>query len=122
MEKIAAVSECGFAVTEESISSSEAVADYVKRVFLASVDDQDQDGVLDNRDRCPNTPAGVRVDSSGCPLDTDGDGVYDYLDECPGTPSGVKVVVVKSPPILFMKTTNAWPFGTLTPGRPRTYC
>jgi OOP family OmpA-OmpF porin len=31
------------------------------------------------------------VDRDGCPLDTDGDGVYDYLDKCPGTPAGVKV-------------------------------
>ena len=45
----------------------------------------------DYLDKCPNTPKGVKVNSSGCPLDTDGDGVYDYLDKCPDTPSGVKV-------------------------------
>jgi OOP family OmpA-OmpF porin len=27
----------------------------------------------------------------GCPLDSDGDGVPDYLDKCPGSPAGVKV-------------------------------
>ncbi|MFC1798232.1 OmpA family protein [Thermodesulfobacteriota bacterium] len=97
MEKIAAVSECGLAVTEESIRSSEDVADFVKKVFLAGVDDQDRDGVLDNRDLCPDTPVGVRVNSSGCPLDTDGDGVYDYLDKCPGTPSWFMVDSVGCP-------------------------
>ena len=53
--------------------------------------DADGDGVPDYRDKCPNTPKGVRVDSDGCPLDSDGDGVPDYLDKCPNTPKGVKV-------------------------------
>jgi OOP family OmpA-OmpF porin len=53
--------------------------------------DSDNDGVVDSRDKCPNTPAGVKVNSDGCPFDTDGDGVYDYLDKCPNTPAGVKV-------------------------------
>jgi OOP family OmpA-OmpF porin len=53
--------------------------------------DSDGDGVADRRDACPDTPRGVKVNSSGCPLDTDGDGVYDYLDKCPDTPKGVKV-------------------------------
>ncbi len=53
--------------------------------------DSDGDGVPDDQDRCPNTPAGVKVDSVGCPLDSDHDGVPDYLDKCPGTPPGIKV-------------------------------
>ena len=53
--------------------------------------DSDGDGVYDNEDQCPNTPQGVKVDSTGCPLDTDGDGVYDYIDQCPDTPTGATV-------------------------------
>ncbi len=53
--------------------------------------DSDADGVADGDDRCPGTPAGVKVDAKGCPVDTDADGVADYLDKCPGTPAGVKV-------------------------------
>ena len=53
--------------------------------------DSDGDGVVDSMDKCPNTPAGVKVDSVGCPLDSDHDGVPDYLDKCPGTPAGIKV-------------------------------
>lgn len=30
--------------------------------------DQDQDGVADDVDRCPNTPIGMPVDAYGCPL------------------------------------------------------
>ena len=53
--------------------------------------DSDGDGVPDLRDKCPNTPIGVKVDATGCPLDSDGDGVTDDKDQCPGTPRGVKV-------------------------------
>lgn len=30
--------------------------------------DSDGDGVTDDRDKCPGTPAGTRVDSDGCPM------------------------------------------------------
>jgi len=53
--------------------------------------DSDGDGVADAHDACPGTPAGVAVDSRGCPLDSDGDGVPDYRDACPDTPAGVAV-------------------------------
>ncbi len=60
--------------------------------------DSDGDGVYDDSDKCSDTPKGVTVDSSGCPLDSDGDGVLDYLDKCPGTPAGVKVDSSGCPP------------------------
>ncbi len=53
--------------------------------------DSDDDGVVDSKDMCDDTPKGVKVDEFGCPLDTDGDGVPDYKDECPSTPRNVKV-------------------------------
>ena len=53
--------------------------------------DSDNDGVPDNLDKCPNTPAGVKVDKNGCPIDSDHDGVPDYLDKCPNTPVGIAV-------------------------------
>ncbi len=57
----------------------------------AAVGDAYKDGVPDNKDRCPDTPAGAKVDASGCELDSDGDGVVDRLDKCPDTPAGRKV-------------------------------
>ncbi|CBV42397.1 OmpA family protein [Halomonas elongata] len=57
----------------------------------APVGDSDGDGVPDDKDQCPGTPAGVAVDAVGCPLDSDGDGVPDYQDQCPGTPAGAEV-------------------------------
>jgi OOP family OmpA-OmpF porin len=53
--------------------------------------DDDGDGVPNNRDKCPNTPPGVKVGPDGCPLDSDGDGVPDTYDKCPNTPLGTKV-------------------------------
>jgi hypothetical protein len=53
--------------------------------------DSDGDGVPDGIDSCPNTPAGAMVDERGCPLDSDNDGVFDGLDQCPNTPAGVQV-------------------------------
>jgi len=47
--------------------------------------DTDNDGVTDDRDACPRTPANVSVDTRGCANDSDGDKVPDYKDSCPDT-------------------------------------
>jgi OOP family OmpA-OmpF porin len=57
----------------------------------APVADSDGDGVPDDADKCPDTPAGTAVNAEGCELDSDGDGVADGADKCPGTPAGAKV-------------------------------
>jgi hypothetical protein len=49
--------------------------------------DADGDGIADQFDKCPGTPAGVAVDSHGCPMDTDGDGVPDDRDKQLITPT-----------------------------------
>ncbi len=53
--------------------------------------DADGDGVVDSKDKCPDTPKGAIVDTDGCELDSDGDDVVDSKDHCPGTPKGAKV-------------------------------
>lgn len=53
--------------------------------------DSDGDGVIDSKDKCPNTPAGRKVNAQGCELDGDGDGIVDAQDKCPNTPAGRKV-------------------------------
>jgi OOP family OmpA-OmpF porin len=87
-----------------SFSSGDAVVqdpvDYIAGVgfqyawggaVARTVGDSDGDGVNDDLDRCPGTPAGTAVDTNGCPLDDDGDGVANDVDKCPGTPAGAKV-------------------------------
>jgi len=80
MEEIAKAGECGFATTAEDIHTSAGMADFVEKVFLApapaqapppvvtkpTVADTDGDGVLNDADHCPTTPAGARVDANGC--------------------------------------------------------
>ena len=56
----------------------------VDAALLASMD-TDGDGVDNLRDRCPGSPAGVEVDTDGCPVDSDGDGYADYRDEEPNS-------------------------------------
>ena len=55
--------------------------------------DSDNDGIIDTLDQCPNTSAGVDVDSRGCEInqDNDGDGVLDMADQCPDTPVNMEV-------------------------------
>lgn len=50
---------------------------------LGKQKDTDEDGVSDKKDKCENTPVGISVDGTGCPLDKDKDGIADYLDACP---------------------------------------
>jgi hypothetical protein len=48
-------------------------------------EDSDKDGVRDADDRCAGTPAGVKVNATGCPPDEDEDGVPDYRDKEPNS-------------------------------------
>lgn len=78
------------------VDSAKALQDSLDRAkeleaVCRAMTDSDKDGVNDKDDKCPNTPAGAIVDSTGCPQDFDKDGVYDGLDKCPNTPSGVSV-------------------------------
>lgn len=47
--------------------------------------DNDNDGVLDHKDICKQTPKGALVDKFGCALDSDRDGVIDLYDTCPSS-------------------------------------
>lgn len=66
-------------------------------VFIETLNsnDNDNDGVNNNADQCPNTPAGTTVSSDGCAVvvnnDDDNDGVVNSIDQCPNTSAGVVV-------------------------------
>lgn len=71
--------------------------------------DEDGDGVSNLTDRCSDTPKGVAVDESGCPLDSDGDGIPDFRDE-ETSPEGAVVDVngrTIDPDFIVLPDTNA---------------
>jgi surface protein len=79
-------------LTEESFRSS--YLDSIKKPNGKFLVDLDLDGVTDDIDQCPNTPADNPVNSFGCAgsqVDTDEDGVNDDLDQCQSTPVGETV-------------------------------
>ncbi len=79
--------------TSNSVSLSNFGANLGLSLMLGSrrIEDSDGDGILNNRDRCPGTPAGAQVDGRGCPSDDDGDGIPNGVDRCGGTPAGAEV-------------------------------
>ena len=98
MRDIAKAGECGFYQDASNLESPQGMADWVREVFLAKGQavtplDTDGDGVADNKDQCPDTPKGDRVNNVGCTVvnDADADGVTDASDQCPGTPMGAPV-------------------------------
>ncbi len=82
LEKIAEIGACGFYSGHESLLTSAGMAAFVETVFLAkkpekvvkaapkpvvvAKKDTDNDGVYDEDDQCPNTPAGASVNTVGC--------------------------------------------------------
>ena len=63
-------------------------------------EDQDNDGVKDELDQCPDTKPGIAVDPKGCSAnqqaeaylgDDDNDGILNFLDACPDTSPGITV-------------------------------
>ncbi|MEA1920902.1 MAG: OmpA family protein [Campylobacterota bacterium] len=53
--------------------------------------DSDGDGVVDSKDKCPDTPIDSKVDAEGCIIDHDNDGVSNINDLCPETLTGIEV-------------------------------
>jgi outer membrane protein OmpA-like peptidoglycan-associated protein len=79
--------------TREDVSFSNFGLNLGLSFMLGSkpIPDSDSDGVLNNKDRCADTPAGAQVDGFGCPADNDGDGVANGIDRCPSTAVGAIV-------------------------------
>ena len=81
-------------------TSSDKVKIEEPPIPMKRIVDSDGDGVPDDKDMCPDTPPGVKVDKNGCSpdLDSDHDGVPDSIDRCPGNPPGVVVDKYGCPP------------------------
>ncbi len=73
LEGLSSITGCGVSTTAGALASSSGMGNFVKDVFfnsatptVAAIGDADNDGIPDNQDRCPNTPAGAKVDRDGC--------------------------------------------------------
>ena len=68
------------------------MAPIVKIIEITPLDG-DNDGVIDELDKCPTTKEGEKVDKDGCLIlnDSDNDGVPDKDDKCPTTKKGTPV-------------------------------
>lgn len=68
LQDLSNLSGCGFSTTASAIASSDGMANFVSNVFFKPwvEGDADGDGVLDSKDKCPNTPKGAIVDKDGC--------------------------------------------------------
>ena len=74
MKAISDAGQCGFYQSAKYLESPQAMADWVADVFLVGVQkkvvkmvgDSDGDGVTDDLDQCPDTPAGAPVNDKGC--------------------------------------------------------
>lgn len=59
--------------------------------FLAATTDNDNDGVVNISDKCPNTPANTAVDFTGCVVDTDQDTIPDIKAQCLANPNTTSI-------------------------------
>lgn len=81
LREIAQIGDCGFFTTADEVLTSAGMASFVEKVFLNKKaaapapkpvaakpvkSDKDQDGVLDEDDKCPGTPIGADVNAEGC--------------------------------------------------------
>lgn len=79
-----------YTFAKKYVSKAEQIYEGVDFAALLK-EDNDDDGVEDDKDYCQHTPNGVPVNEFGCPLDGDNDGIPDYLDKEKDTKPGVIV-------------------------------
>jgi OOP family OmpA-OmpF porin len=74
LKKLAGATECGSSRTASGITTVASLQQFEREVFIgkelpavaAAPSDLDGDGVIDDRDQCPGTPRGAKVDKRGC--------------------------------------------------------
>ncbi|MBS3965029.1 MAG: OmpA family protein [Methylomonas sp.] len=70
LQQIANTGACGFATDVATLANPAGMSDFVSKVFfkpgVPAPQDDDQDGVINPKDKCPDTPKGAIVDKDGC--------------------------------------------------------
>lgn len=70
LDAIAKLKDCSVTATAVQLDDAAALSTFVRKVFYDVVTDgdDDMDGVLNSRDKCPGTPRDLAVDADGCPI------------------------------------------------------
>ncbi len=71
LDAIAQLKKCSVQTKAAQLDDAAALKKFVRDVFydVAEVDgDDDGDGVLNSKDKCPGTPKDLAVDANGCPI------------------------------------------------------
>lgn len=75
MEEISQIGMCGFSTNGDKLLAGDGIVQFVKDVFLTqkkmppmAPKDNDNDGVTDDMDKCPESPEGAVVNADGCPI------------------------------------------------------
>jgi len=80
LQQLADTGQCGFATTDAALRDPAQMTAFIEKVFLAAPaaakpspkvmppGDSDNDGITDDKDKCPDTPKGEFVDGDGCTL------------------------------------------------------
>jgi OmpA-OmpF porin, OOP family len=73
LRKLSTRTGCGSARSMGSVMNTASLQNFEREIYLGAVPavaaaprDSDGDGVMDDADQCPGTPAGVTVDARGC--------------------------------------------------------
>ena len=77
--------------TENIVAKVPVIEEEIAPVVPIVDGDDDNDGVLNSKDLCPDSLPGAIVNETGCEIDSDNDGVVNRLDKCPNTSEGVAV-------------------------------
>ncbi len=100
---------CDYIITyggDTTYSITESSQGVYNKVESCNIVDDDEDGVSNENDNCPNTPPNTEVDAQGCPVnggDEDNDGVPDSIDQCPNTPEGDTVNAIGCTVIIIIE-------------------
>ncbi len=75
-------------------NAAKSASSKTSRLSSFDASDSDNDGVINGRDQCPNSPSGQTVNKIGCQTsqDNDNDGVANAKDNCPNTTNRSNVI------------------------------